>query len=135
MDQDRWARTRELFDQARSRKPDERREFLKSACGEDADLRREVESLLALGEAVEKLKKIRPRAAEVVKCRYFDGLTADQTAAALEISFGAVESDWRFARAWLHRELGEGGTTDTGTDAGVRTDGPGAMGENPGTLR
>jgi len=90
---------------------------------------------LALAEALEKLKQIRPRAAEVVKYLHFGGLTVDETVEAMEISPRTVDGDRQFARAWLHRELRKGDTSDTGAGAGVRTDGPGPMGKNPGTLR
>lgn len=43
--------------------------------------------------------------------RYFAGLSVDETAAALEVSPRTVDSEWRFARAWLHRTLRSGGPT------------------------
>lgn len=59
------------------------------------------EGLLALDEALERLSVIEPRAAEVVKLRYFAGLTVADAAAALGISPRTADEDWAYARAWL----------------------------------
>jgi len=59
------------------------------------------ESLLALDEALDRLAAIEPRAAEVVKLRYFAGLTMAEVAAALHISPRTADADWAYARAWL----------------------------------
>ena len=67
--------------------------------------------VLAVNEALDRLKQTDPRKAEVVMLRYFAGLTVDETAEALEVSPRTVDSDWRFARLWLHRELSKGDTT------------------------
>jgi acyl-CoA synthetase (AMP-forming)/AMP-acid ligase II len=48
-----------------------------------------------------------PRKAELVKLRYFVGLTVEEAAALLEISAATAERDWAFARAWLHRHISE----------------------------
>lgn len=61
--------------------------------------------LLALDEALTKLERTDPRKAEIVMLRFFAGLTVDQTAAAMGIAPRTVDSLWRVARAWLHREL------------------------------
>jgi len=61
--------------------------------------------VLAIDEALSKLEQTDPRKAEVVMLRYFAGLTGDETAAAMELSPRTVDSEWRFAKAWLHREL------------------------------
>lgn len=63
------------------------------------------EQLLALDEVLERLAKRSPRQAQVVDLRCFAGLTVDQTAAMLSISSETVKLDWRFARAWLQRQL------------------------------
>jgi DNA-directed RNA polymerase specialized sigma24 family protein len=49
-----------------------------------------------------------PRAALVVECRFFGGLSVDQTAEVLGIAQRTVKRDWALARAWLHRELTAG---------------------------
>jgi RNA polymerase sigma factor (TIGR02999 family) len=59
------------------------------------------ESLLALDEALERLAASEPRAAAVVKLRYFAGMTLEETAAALGISPRTADADWAYARAWL----------------------------------
>ena len=67
--------------------------------------------VLAIHEALEKLEQIDPRRAEVVMLRYFSGLNVDETAAALGVSARTVDTWWRFAKAWLHRELSKGDST------------------------
>jgi len=57
--------------------------------------------LLALGEALDRLAAIEPRAAEVVKLRYFAGLTVAEAASVLGISPRTADNDWAYARAWL----------------------------------
>lgn len=63
------------------------------------------EEALDLDAALEKLELEAPRPAAVVTMRYFGGMTMEEIATALEISVSTVESDWRFARAWLRRSL------------------------------
>jgi RNA polymerase sigma factor (TIGR02999 family) len=62
--------------------------------------------VIALHEALERLAQGHPRRAQVVDLRYFGGLSVPEVAEALEVSATTVESDWRFARAWLKGELG-----------------------------
>jgi RNA polymerase sigma factor (TIGR02999 family) len=57
--------------------------------------------LIALDEALDRLATVEPRAAEVVKLRYFAGLTLSEAAAALGISPRTADIDWAYARAWL----------------------------------
>ena len=63
------------------------------------------EDLLALDEALTRLAAFRPDRAEVVKLRFFAGLTMAETASALGISQPTAERYWRFARTWLYAEL------------------------------
>ena len=63
------------------------------------------EHLLALDEALLRLARQDPRAAEVVQLRYFAGMSVAQTAEALEVSERTVKREWTFARAWLRRAL------------------------------
>jgi RNA polymerase sigma factor (TIGR02999 family) len=63
------------------------------------------EEILAVDEALALLEKDDPQAAELVKLRYFVGLTMDETASALGISKRSAESIWTYARTWLHREI------------------------------
>ena len=61
--------------------------------------------LLALNASLERLEAINARHGRVVECRYFGGLTIEETAAALNISAATVSRDWAMARAWLKRDL------------------------------
>lgn len=68
--------------------------------------------LLALNEALEKLEQKDPRAAELVKMRFFAGLTIEQAAKAIGISTSTAENDWAYARCWLRLEIEGGGTAN-----------------------
>jgi RNA polymerase sigma factor (TIGR02999 family) len=57
--------------------------------------------LLSLDDALRLLEVDDPRKAELVKLRFFAGLTAEQAAAALGVSTSTVEKDWAYARSWL----------------------------------
>ena len=61
------------------------------------------EELLALSEALNRLEAADPQAAEVVKLRFFAGLTVEETAELLEISPATVKRDWTLAKIWLRR--------------------------------
>ena len=63
------------------------------------------DEFLSLNAALDRLTVIEPRAAEVVKLRYFAGLTVAQAAAALGISPRTADDDWAYARAWLVAEI------------------------------
>jgi len=65
--------------------------------------------LLVLEEALEKLEREDERKARIVELRVFAGLTVAETAAALGLSAGTIEREWRFLRAWLRESLGEEG--------------------------
>ena len=67
------------------------------------------DQLLALDEALDRLVKVDPRAAEVVKLCFFAGLTQEQAAKELAMSVSTVERLWAFARAWLFREIEKSG--------------------------
>lgn len=62
--------------------------------------------LIALDEALERLKTMEPRQSEVVELKWFVGLTIEEIAETLGIKPTTVKSDWRIARAWLVHELG-----------------------------
>ncbi len=59
------------------------------------------DQLLAVNEALEKLAREHPAQAQVVKLRYFGGMTNEETAQALDVSVATVKNYWAFARAWL----------------------------------
>ncbi len=63
------------------------------------------EEILCVDEALERLENEKPDFAEIVKLRYFAGLTVPETASAVGLSASAVERKWRSARAWLYREI------------------------------
>jgi len=65
----------------------------------------EDDRLLELDVALEMLQAAHPRPAELVKLRYFAGLTNEQAAQALGVSTATADRDWAYARAWLLREL------------------------------
>ena len=63
------------------------------------------DDVLALHEALEKLEQRDRQKAELVKLRYFAGLTMEQAAEALGISPATAHRHWNYARAWLHQEI------------------------------
>lgn len=63
------------------------------------------EDLLALDEALQKFSLVEPLKAELVKLRYFGGLTADEAAQTLEISSTTADRYWAYARAWLYQRI------------------------------
>jgi RNA polymerase sigma factor (TIGR02999 family) len=63
------------------------------------------DQLLAVDEALDKLASDHPRQAELVKLRYFVGLTVQEAAAVLGVSVDTAKSDSALARAWLFREM------------------------------
>jgi RNA polymerase sigma factor (TIGR02999 family) len=64
------------------------------------------DDLIALDDALTKLSKKDKVKADIVKLRYFAGLTIDQTAEFLGISSATAKRHWTYARAWLIREIG-----------------------------
>jgi RNA polymerase sigma-70 factor, ECF subfamily len=97
---------RVLVDLARARRSDKRggdavRLSLDEAIpagGADADVER-------LDEALDALTRLDPRKGRVIELRFFGGLSAEETAAILEVSTKTVIRDWTFAKAWLQREM------------------------------
>ena len=65
----------------------------------------ESHEILDIHTALERLEEMDSRAAEVVKLRFFVGMTVQEAAAALEIAPATVKRDWEFARLWLYRQL------------------------------
>jgi RNA polymerase sigma factor (TIGR02999 family) len=64
------------------------------------------DDLLAVDEAIERLKVERPDLAEIALLRYYGGLNTEEAAAILGVSVSTLKREWRFARAWLERHLG-----------------------------
>jgi RNA polymerase sigma factor (TIGR02999 family) len=63
------------------------------------------EELIALDEALDRLATLNPRLSQVVECRYFGGLSEEETAKALGVTTRTAQRDWVKARAWLYQEL------------------------------
>lgn len=61
--------------------------------------------IVALDDALQALTKIDARKGQVVELRFFGGLTADETAAVLNVSAETILRDWKLAKAWMFREL------------------------------
>ena len=64
--------------------------------------------LLALDEAIQQLQAEDAQLAEIVQLRYYTGLSVEETASVIGVSISTLKRDWRYARAWLARRLGEG---------------------------
>ncbi len=79
----------------------------------DAEIQGPDLDMLALSEALDKLATVDSRAAALVKLRFFAGLTRKQAAELLDVSVATVDTDWAYAKCWLHLELSAG--TDPGT--------------------
>jgi len=67
--------------------------------------------LLAVHEALERFQQVDATAAQIVKLRYFAGLTIPQVAEALGISTSTADRSWAYARAWLHAALKHDGAS------------------------
>lgn len=65
----------------------------------------EAERLLAIDQALQRLAERNERLARVVECRFFAGLSEEETAEALKVSLRTAQRDWMRARAWLKQEL------------------------------
>jgi len=96
-----------LVDYARQASSEKRGGFFRQVTlGDDLVVSRErAAELVALDEAMQALDEIHPRRSKVVELRYFGGLNNTEAAAVLKVSEATIERDWRFAKAWLYREL------------------------------
>jgi RNA polymerase sigma factor (TIGR02999 family) len=63
------------------------------------------DTLVALDEALTRLAALSPRLAQVVECRYFGGMTEEETAAALGVTDRTVRRDWVKAKGWIYSEM------------------------------
>ena len=61
--------------------------------------------LVAIDEALQQLERVSSRQRGVVECRFFGGMSIDETAAAIGVSPRTVKRDWTLAQAWLQREI------------------------------
>ena len=71
-----------------------------------AGARSDTELVIAVDRALESLSSFNDRLTRLVECRFFAGMTEEETAEALGISLRTVQRDWIRAQAWLRRELG-----------------------------
>ncbi|HTI05852.1 MAG TPA: ECF-type sigma factor [Gemmatimonadales bacterium] len=104
------AMRRILVDHARAHASAKRGGALKRVPIDSIDLATDerAELLVALDEALERLRELDARQARVVECRFFGGMTEEETAEALEIAVRTVRRDWTKARSWLYQEIYEG---------------------------
>jgi RNA polymerase sigma factor (TIGR02999 family) len=79
----------------------------------DIAVRADDEQMLLLDDALAKLVRIRPQAAELVNLRFFAGLTFDEAAPLVGVSPRTARRLWVFARAWLRREMESGPVTNS----------------------
>jgi RNA polymerase sigma factor (TIGR02999 family) len=98
---------RVLVDLARSRGADKRGGGAVRVTLDDATLGGSAPDtdVIRLDDALQALAALDDRKSRVVELRFFGGLTAEETAVALQVSPKTVLRDWEFARAWLQREL------------------------------
>ncbi len=104
------AMRRILIDHARQKQSERRGGGLErlDLPGVDLPVRAPDEDVLLLDDAVAKLGEVRPQAAELVKLRFFAGLTVDQTASIIGVSPRTARRLWLYAQAWLRREMESG---------------------------
>jgi RNA polymerase sigma factor (TIGR02999 family) len=102
------AMRRILVDHARSHRSMKRGGALRRVPIESIDLAAtddRAELLIAVDEALSRLKQVDSRQARVVECRFFGGMTEEETAEALGIGLRTAKRDWAKAKVWLHREI------------------------------
>jgi RNA polymerase sigma factor (TIGR02999 family) len=100
-----------IIDHARKRLRDADR-FDRNVQIEDVDTPQAEElaqarQLLQVEEALVDLERINPRQAKVVECRFFAGMSEEETAAALDLSLRTVQRSWNEARTWLETHIGQ----------------------------
>lgn len=96
-----------LIDEARARRAERRGGYnLTIALDEALDVEKEDDlDLITLDLALQSLAQINQRQSQVIELRYFGGLSVEETAEVLKVSSDTVMRDWRFAKAWLKREM------------------------------
>lgn len=103
------AMRRILVDHARTKKRIKRGAGVKPKLLDVAQLaeQNDPDLILSLDEAICRLEGVDPGAAQVVRLRFFAGLSVEETAEVLKVSDRTVKRDWAFARAWLYEQLQE----------------------------
>jgi RNA polymerase sigma factor (TIGR02999 family) len=64
-----------------------------------------LEDVVAVDEALERLAKIDARQSSIIELRFFGGLSVEEAAEVMQVSEITIKREWRFAKAWLNREL------------------------------
>jgi len=101
-----WAMRRILVDYARRNRAARRGGgTVRLTLNADVPAAERGEMLLALDEALDRLAALDRRLSQVVECRYFGGLTEQETAEALGVTRRTVQRDWAKARGWLYLEM------------------------------
>ncbi len=106
------AMRRILVDHARRKNREKRGGGAEHVDADDVEIAAPIENhdeLLAVHEALDRLSAHDPRKAELVKLRYFVGLSFEEAADVLGISVPTANRDWAYARAWLHAEISTAG--------------------------
>lgn len=98
-----------LVDYARGRGRAKRGDGLRSLPLSDVAVMSDerADELLAVNRALDTLTSLDPRKSKVFELRYFGGMSVEEAAEAVKISPATVARDWRMARAWIRRELGD----------------------------
>jgi len=95
-----------LVDLARARNAEKRSAMEQVPLADIPDLGQPSdESLLIMDDALRRLEQTDPRKVQLIEMRYFGGMTAEESAAALSISVHIVRRELRLAQAWLHKEM------------------------------
>jgi RNA polymerase sigma-70 factor, ECF subfamily len=101
-----WAMRRILVDYARRNRAARRGGgSVRLTLNDDVPAAERGEMLLALDEALDRLAALDRRLSQVVECRYFGGLTEQETAEVLGVTRRTVQRDWAKARGWLYLEM------------------------------
>lgn len=96
-----------LIDHARARVSQKRGGGNRRVVADVAELAADQDpaEIMALEEAIRRFEEVEPRAAEIIKLRFFAGLTVEETAEVTGLSVRTVNREWTFARAWLYKAL------------------------------
>jgi RNA polymerase sigma-70 factor, ECF subfamily len=95
-----------LVDTARARTAEKRNDAREVALDDIPDRGRQPDkSVLAMDEVLQRLETINPLKSQLIEMRYFGGLTAEESAAAVALPVHVVRRELRLAQAWLHREM------------------------------
>ena len=102
------AMRRIMVDRARRRQAAKRRAGAERLDADEVDIPAPAldDKLLAVHEALERFAAVDPRKAELVKLKYFVGLTFEEVAEVMGIAVPTAKQWWAYARAWLHVEIG-----------------------------